>query len=71
MKKLFNFNKIPACEYCSFGRFSPDDAMILCIKKGIMMPGSSCSSFKYDVFKRRPKGEAKIFNDYSEDDFSL
>ena len=67
MKKLFNFNKIPACEYCSFGRFSPDDAMILCIK----MPGSSCSSFKYDVFKRRPKGEAKIFNDYSEDDFSL
>ena len=55
MKKLFNFNKIPACEYCSFGRFSPDDAMILCIKKGIMMPGSSCSSFKYDVPKVKQK----------------
>lgn len=71
MKKLFNFTKTPACEYCRHGRLSPDDKMILCVKKGIMMPNSSCASFKYDPLLRKPKPKSRIFKDYSEDDFSI
>lgn len=71
MKKLFNFNSEPSCGYCKFGRLSPDSQMILCIKKGIMMPESHCSSFKYDPLKRKPKPKSQIFTDFSEDEFSL
>lgn len=71
MKKLFNFKKSPACEYCAHGRFTPDSTAILCVKKGIMLPSSHCKLFKYDALKRRPRQAPKISTDFSEEDFSL
>ena len=71
MKNIFNSNIIPACEYCAYGRMSPSKDKVLCIKRGFMLPSSSCHSFKYDVLKRKPKKSPKIDTNYTKEDFSL
>ncbi|MCQ2461022.1 MAG: hypothetical protein MJ115_02610 [Clostridia bacterium] len=71
MKKLFNEDITPACEYCHYGRITPDNNSVLCEKRGIMLPTSSCKSFKYDVLKRRPQKKLQIFADYSAEDFTI
>ena len=71
MGKLFNKNQEPACEYCRHGRLSPEKNTVLCIKKGIMQPSSSCSSFKYDPLKRRPRRKPVLNGAYSPEDFKL
>ena len=71
MKKLFNREDKPACEYCKYGRFTPDNSSVLCVKHGIMLPGSYCNSFKYDVLKRRPRPKPKLFGEFTADDFKL
>lgn len=71
MKKLFSTKISPSCEYCRFGRISPDGVSVLCEKMGIMQKDSSCSKFKYDVLKRRPLREAKIDTNYDKEDFTL
>lgn len=71
MAKLYNKNIQPACEYCRFGRPAPDADAILCVKKGILRPDSSCGSFRYDPLRRKPKPKAKIYKGYSPDDFKL
>ena len=71
MKKIFNPNIEPACEYCAHGRISPSKKMVLCVKKGLMQPSSSCNLFKYDVLKRAPKRKAKLLPEYSPEDFAL
>jgi len=70
MQRLFNANISPACEYCNFGRLSPDFQSVLCSKKGVMSPSSSCRHFKYDPLKRRPKKQPKL-KEYSKEDFEL
>ncbi len=69
-KKLFGNNIPPACEYCSFGNRSSDNAMILCSKKGVVSPYYSCNKFNYMPTKRIPKRRPNLPN-YSADDFSL
>ncbi len=71
MKKLFKDDITPACEYCKHGRLTPDATGVLCVKNGIMLPNSTCKSFKYDALKRRPKKHLQIFSDFSEDEFKL
>lgn len=71
VKKLFKDDIEPACEYCHYGRITPDNNSVLCVKRGIMLPSSNCKSFKYDVLKRRPKKKAQLFSDYTADDFKL
>lgn len=54
--KLLNKKSIPpACEYCSRGNCAPDGKTVLCPKKGVMQKSSSCSAFRYDPLKRKPK----------------
>lgn len=71
MKKIFNQGLTPACEYCLHGRLSPDESMVLCVKKGFMLPSSSCRSFKYDALKRLPKKGERIATNFTPEDFSL
>lgn len=60
-KKLLNEKDISSsCAYCLSGRLSPDNLSVLCIKKGIMMPTSSCSKFAYDPLKRQPQRMPKL-----------
>lgn len=70
MQRLFNTKISPACEYCFFGRLSPDLQSILCSKKGVTSLSSSCRHFKYDPLKRQPKRQPKL-KEYSKEDFEL
>ena len=55
-----------ACAYCKHGVALCDD-QILCVKKGVRTPDSSCRRFQ-----RIPaKPKAMDFSRYNEDDFSL
>ena len=50
---LFQKNIEPRCTYCQRG--TPlDEEKILCTKQGVVAPGGSCRSFKYDPLKRVP-----------------
>jgi len=68
---LYNSDIPPRCEYCRHGRPAPDADAILCVKQGIMLPSSSCSKFKYDALKRKPRKAPKLFTDYDPDEFKL
>ena len=58
--KLLNKKSIPpACEYCTRGSGAPDGKTVLCPKKGVMQKDSSCSAFRYDPLKRKPKQPSK------------
>ena len=60
-----------ACAYCKHGVALCDD-QILCVKKGVRTPDSSCRRFQYDPFKRIPcKQKAMDFSKYDQDDYSL
>lgn len=71
MQKVYGNDIAPSCSYCQFGRLSPNEECILCVKKGVMLPTSHCKKFKYDALKRQPKPRQKIFTDYSPEDFAL
>ena len=60
----------PACGICACGRLSADGEHVLCLRKGIMLPSSSCSRFRYDPFKRKPQKPNKL-PEFNADDFSL
>lgn len=53
-QKIFGGQIEKVCACCEFGRPSPDEDMILCIKKGVREPSSHCRAFRYDPFKRKP-----------------
>jgi len=70
-KKLLNAQLYaPACSLCEYGRPSPDATTVLCVKRGIMLPGSSCKKFKYDPIKRQPLTARKL-PAYAPEDFKL
>lgn len=60
----------PKCEYCSFGRLSPDGDTVLCIRKGIVSVTGSCKKFSYDVLKRKPVIPPPL-PEFTPDDFKL
>jgi len=68
---LFQKRIEPRCAYCTRGQMLNADE-IVCPKKGIMSPGSSCHSFKYDPLKRVPPRPAKLAGaGLTDADFSL
>ena len=71
MKKVYRQKLPPKCDYCVHGRPAPDAEAVLCVKLGIMDPGSSCRSFRYDALKRTPEPRARISTDFSPEDFQL
>ena len=59
-QSAFNKKIRPACAYCAVGKPTEDSAHILCIKKGVMQPDSSCRAFQYDVLRREPQKKAEL-----------
>ena len=60
-----------SCSYCAHG-VKLDEEQVLCIKKGVMEAGDSCSSFRYDPLKRvPPRPITPDFSRLKEEDFSL
>ena len=45
----------PACEFCSYGKPSPDGQNVLCSLRGVMRKQSCCKKYEYDPIKRRPE----------------
>ena len=70
MNKLFSRDISPACKYCAFGRATADGGEVLCEKRGIMLPDSSCKKFSYDPLKREP-ARCAAPSDFTAEDFSL
>ncbi len=60
----------PRCEYCVFGETTADKQSVLCMKRGVMLPYSSCRKFSYDPLKREPRVLPKKYA-FSEEEFSL
>ena len=71
MKRFFDKNIEPRCEYCEKGYLSADGKNILCKKKGIVEKGFSCLSFTYDPILRKPKPAAPAILQYNPEDFKL
>lgn len=71
MKRFFDKNIEPRCEYCEKGYLSADGKNILCKKKGIVEKGFSCLSFAYDPILRKPKPAAPAIQQYNPEDFKL
>ncbi|MBO4341758.1 MAG: hypothetical protein IJJ61_03265 [Clostridia bacterium] len=69
--KVLNKKKYPPmCDYCRFGRPSPDGENILCEKKGIKEKGEKCRAYKYDPLKRVPLNQPALA-DVDPSDFEL
>ena len=71
MKRFFDKNIEPRCEYCEKGYLSADGKNILFKKKGIVEKGFSCLSFTYDPILRKPKPAAPAILQYDPEDFKL
>ena len=68
---LFNEKIEPQCGYCLRGK-AIDPETVLCRKRGVTAPESSCSAFRYDPLKRVPPSSvAPNFSRLDEEDFSL
>ena len=52
-RKITNEKISPQCMYCAHGQAAADNT-VLCPKRGVMQPYSSCKKFKYDPLKRQP-----------------
>lgn len=71
MKRFFDKNIEPLCEYCEKGYLSADGKNVLCKKKGVVEKGFSCFSFTYDPILRKPKPSAPVMPKYDPEDFKL
>lgn len=59
------------CDYCERGTPLGENK-VLCIKKGVMSPDSSCRKFRYDPLKRTPPRPAlPDFSRLKDSDFCL
>ena len=68
---LFSKTIEPRCAYCQRGK-SIDSETVLCKKRGVMAPGDSCKSYRYDPFKRTPpRPIVPDFSRLKEEDFTL
>ena len=68
--KLLASGISPKCEYCEFGKSSPDNETVLCPKKGVVAKDFHCRKYRYDIMKRVPQKRPKL-EQFSDDDFSL
>lgn len=52
------------CEFCEYGAPAADDGTgneyVFCSKKGLVMAGGKCHSFKYDLLKRQPQRNTEL-----------
>lgn len=55
MTKLFGDKITPQCRHCVHGVLRKGRGQILCSKKGLCAPESSCGKFLYDPLKRAPR----------------
>ena len=70
-RKLFQKDVTPRCAYCAKGAPLEGD-QILCARKGVVSPSSSCAAFSYDPFKGVPPKPARLNTDkLKQEDFSL
>lgn len=69
-QRLFGKNIEPACGYCENGKLTADGLSVLCKRKGVCAPYSSCSKFVYAPLKRTPKRAPQLLT-YEKEDFSL
>lgn len=70
-KKLLNTDSIDKiCLNCAYGRHTPDSDGVLCVKKGVMLPHSSCRKFEYDPLNRTPVRPLD-FSEFSAEEFEL
>lgn len=70
-KKLLNMDTVEKiCKNCAHGRHTPDGDGVLCVKKGVMLPFSSCRKFEYDPLNRTP-AQPVDFGGYSAEEFKL
>ena len=60
----------PECRYCRFGFFSCYGVHILCEKKGVVDPFSSCKKYRYAPLKRIPQ-RPKPLPQFDSGDFEL
>lgn len=68
---LFQKDIEPRCAYCDRGT-RLDEEKILCARRGVVAPGGSCRSFKYDPLKRVPPAPAAPdFSRLRDEDFVL
>lgn len=68
---LFQKSIEPRCAYCAKGAPLEKDS-VLCPKKGVVSPGFSCRSFRYDPLKRVPPAPAQVdFSKLKDEDFVL
>lgn len=67
---FFGKHIAPSCQYCRLGEKAADGQTILCAKKGIVSPMSSCRKFSYDPLKRIPNVLPDL-PEYTEAEFSL
>ena len=68
---LFQKNIEPRCVYCARGT-QLDDQSILCPKRGVVSPGGSCRSFRYEPLRRVPPAPAAPdFSRLKDEDFQL
>ncbi len=58
------------CANCFSGRICADREKVLCVRQGIMDPGSTCRHYRYDPLKRRPK-KVPTLPEYNPDEFAL
>ena len=70
-QKFIDSKKYPKkCSSCVYARIPDDESMVLCEKKGIVDPDSSCRKYEYDPLKRVPL-KSVISTDFTPEDFSL
>lgn len=69
--KFYNDDNEKICALCEYGRLSPDNASVLCIKRGVMKLDSTCRKFKYDPFKREPKHANSSLMQFDPKEFEL
>ncbi len=68
---LFQKKIEPRCDYCAKGTWL-EEGVIACLKRGIVTPGSSCRSFRYDPLKRTPlRPVLPDFSGLGREDFTL
>jgi hypothetical protein len=71
MQKLYDTDRTPACCICRYGKSAPGGDGVLCVKKGIMMPDSSCRHFRYDPLKRVPQRRPDAESSFDPEDFKI
>lgn len=69
--KFYNDDNEKICALCEYGKISPDNAYVLCLKRGVMKLDSSCRKFKYDPFKREPRRANSNLPKYDPKEFEL